>query len=164
MSIKLGNTDINKVYLGSTEVTKVYLGNTIVYDGNSLTNLILNSTFDNEDDVAFSGDFSITGGEGVYTHTAGSATFTWDLSEDMVADSSYNFTMDILNLVSGNARFRFFVNQGGSFVEVLGNTNYNSGVDVNLTAPSGANSTQLRIITSSAASSFDFDNAVLTQN
>lgn len=32
MSIKLGNTDINKIYLGATEIKKAYLGNTLIYD------------------------------------------------------------------------------------------------------------------------------------
>ncbi len=32
MSLKLGNTDINKIYLGSTEIKKIYLGSTVVYD------------------------------------------------------------------------------------------------------------------------------------
>ena len=30
--MKIGNTDINKLYIGSTEVTKVYLGSTVVYE------------------------------------------------------------------------------------------------------------------------------------
>ena len=30
--LKLGNTEINKLYLGTTEVTKCYLGNTQVYE------------------------------------------------------------------------------------------------------------------------------------
>ncbi len=129
-----------------------------------IDNLILNSENDDSLDVSYSGDFAITGGEIVYTHTAGSATFTWDLSEDMAAGASYTFTMDITNLISGNARFRIFVNQGGSFVEVVGNTNYNTGVDVTFNAPAGVDSTQLQIITSSAASSFNGDNSVLIAN
>ncbi len=32
MAIKLGNTDINKLYLGSTEIKKAYLGSTIILD------------------------------------------------------------------------------------------------------------------------------------
>jgi len=32
MSIKLGNTSINKVYLGGSEANKLYLGSTLVYD------------------------------------------------------------------------------------------------------------------------------------
>jgi len=35
MSLKLGNTDINKGYLGGTEIKKAYLGNTIVFDNTS---------------------------------------------------------------------------------------------------------------------------------
>ena len=31
--MKLGSTDISKIYLGSTEVTKAYLGSTLVHDG-----------------------------------------------------------------------------------------------------------------------------------
>ena len=33
MSLKLGNTTINKLYLGSTEINKVYLGSDLVYTG-----------------------------------------------------------------------------------------------------------------------------------
>jgi len=32
MAIKLGNTDINKVYLGSTEINKLYLGSNLILD------------------------------------------------------------------------------------------------------------------------------------
>lgn len=32
MTIKLGSTDINKIYLGSTEIKKAYLGSTLIYD------------------------------------------------------------------------------------------------------------------------------------
>lgn len=32
MAIKLGNTDINKIYLGSTEIKKAYLGNNLIFD------------------------------------------------------------------------------------------------------------------------------------
>lgn len=32
MTIKLGNTTINKIYLGSTEIKKVYLGSTLIYN------------------------------------------------------------------------------------------------------------------------------------
>lgn len=32
MSIKKGNTDINKLYFGSTEINKLYLGNTVIFD------------------------------------------------------------------------------------------------------------------------------------
>lgn len=32
MAIKLGNTDINKIYLGSTEIKKAYLGSTLMFD------------------------------------------------------------------------------------------------------------------------------------
>ena len=32
MSLKLGSTDINKIYLGSNEINKIYLGSTVVYD------------------------------------------------------------------------------------------------------------------------------------
>ena len=32
MSIKIGNTDINKIYLGNTEIKKAYLGNTVIYE------------------------------------------------------------------------------------------------------------------------------------
>jgi hypothetical protein len=128
------------------------------------SNLILNSTFDDSSNVTISTDWSITGGVAVYTHGDGSKTVDWDLSENMVAGNSYNFTLDILNLVSGDARFQILVNQGGSWVQIFSNTNYNSGVDVNITAPAGADSTQIRILTSSVASSFDIDNASLTLN
>lgn len=128
------------------------------------TNFIINSEFNNTSDVDYSGEFNITGGEVVYTHNAGFSSFTWDLSEDMVADETYNFTLDVSNLISGNARFRVKVLQSGSEVEVIGNDNYNSGVDVSFTAPSGANSTQLIIETSSSSSSFNFDNAILIKN
>lgn len=32
MAVKLGSTDINKIYLGSTEIKKAYLGSTLIYD------------------------------------------------------------------------------------------------------------------------------------
>ena len=32
MTIKLGSTDINKVFLGSTEIKKIYLGSTLIFD------------------------------------------------------------------------------------------------------------------------------------
>ena len=32
MTLKLGGTDINRVYLGGTEILKAYLGGTLVYD------------------------------------------------------------------------------------------------------------------------------------
>ncbi len=32
MTIKLGNTTINKIYLGSTEIKKIYLGSTLIYN------------------------------------------------------------------------------------------------------------------------------------
>lgn len=32
MAVKLGTTDINKVYLGTTEIKKMYLGSTLIYD------------------------------------------------------------------------------------------------------------------------------------
>ena len=35
MSIKLGTTDINKIYLGDTEINKAYLGDVLVYDKTS---------------------------------------------------------------------------------------------------------------------------------
>ena len=34
--MKLGSTDISKVYLGSTEVTKAYLGSTLVHEGKTI--------------------------------------------------------------------------------------------------------------------------------
>lgn len=163
MSIKLESTDISKIFLGDAEIEKVYLGSQLVFSS-GVQNILLNGTFDDDSDTSYTPEFNVTGGVVVYTHNLGSSVFTWDLAEELVAGQSYNFTMDILNLISGNARFRFFVNQGGSDVEVLGNTNYNSGVNVDFTAPVGVNSTQLKIITSSAASSFDFDNAVLIAN
>lgn len=36
MSIKLGNTGINKLFLGSTEVTKAYLGDTLVFGSDAV--------------------------------------------------------------------------------------------------------------------------------
>ena len=35
MSLKLGNTDINKLYLGNTEIQKAYLGNNLVFDNSA---------------------------------------------------------------------------------------------------------------------------------
>lgn len=35
MAVKLGTTDINKVYLGTTEIKKMYLGSTLIYDKTS---------------------------------------------------------------------------------------------------------------------------------
>ncbi len=35
MGLKLGSTDINKLYLGSTEIKKAYLGSTLVFDNAS---------------------------------------------------------------------------------------------------------------------------------
>ena len=42
MSLKLGNTNINKIYLGSNEISKAYLGSDMVYGDPSpyLTDLI----------------------------------------------------------------------------------------------------------------------------
>ena len=34
--MKLGSTDINKLYLGSTEIKKAYLGSTVVFDSASV--------------------------------------------------------------------------------------------------------------------------------
>ena len=33
MGLKLGSTDVDKLYLGATEITKVYLGSDVVYGG-----------------------------------------------------------------------------------------------------------------------------------
>lgn len=126
-------------------------------------NLIINSNFDNTSDVTYTDEWAISGGEAVYTHDIGSSVFEWALSTDMTANSSYQFTLDVTNLISGNARFRIFVVQDGVDVEIFGNSNYNSGVDVTFNAPSGANSTAIKILTSSAASSFNMDNVSLTQ-
>ena len=54
MSLKLGNTDINKLHLGATEIKKAYLGSTLV--------------FDNSAPIVFN---TVIGGQGVTTTTAG---------------------------------------------------------------------------------------------
>lgn len=46
MSIRLGNTEINKLYLGNTEISKAYLGSTLVFDNTSPTGTQL---YTNED-------------------------------------------------------------------------------------------------------------------
>ena len=37
--MKLGSTDISKIYLGSAEVTKIYLGSTEVYNSAEIENI-----------------------------------------------------------------------------------------------------------------------------
>lgn len=43
MSIKLWNTDINKIYLWPTEIKKTYLGSTLIYDKTATPNWLLNN-------------------------------------------------------------------------------------------------------------------------
>lgn len=143
------------IYLITDTANTFYFGNTVI------PNLIINETFDNTSDVSYSGDFAIVGGEAVYTHGGGSAIFDWDLTNNLVAGTDYRFTLDISSVV-GNARFKILVLQGASTVEMFGNINYNSGVNVTFTAPAGTN-TGVRIETSSVADDFNFDNAVLVQ-
>jgi len=67
MSIKLGNTEINKVYLGGTEIKKAYLGGTLVYENQ----VHLELPFTNQSVVRFaiqttdSSDWTIDWGDGV---------------------------------------------------------------------------------------------------
>jgi hypothetical protein len=128
------------------------------------SNIILNTTFDDATNVTHDADYNITGGEAVYTHSGGFQWFTFNLSEDMIAGETYTFTMDITNLVSGDARFKIYINQGGSDVQIFNNANYNSGVNIEITVPAGSNATQLKMYTASSSSSFNFDNGTLTQN
>lgn len=123
-------------------------------------NFIINSTFDDANNVQNDADYTISNGEVVYTHTTGGQSFTWDLNADLSADTGYNLTLDISNTTG--FRVRVWVNQGG-FTTVSGNVTYQNGtVIIPFTTPSGANSTQIRIVTSSTSNSANFDNAVLT--
>ena len=165
MAIKLGNTDINKLYLGSTEVQKVYLGNILILD-NSVppfdSGLILNGTFDNSNDLTFDGGWQIVNGEA--SCTAGSQNLIFDLSQNLNSSTNYTFNVDITS-TAGNARFRVWVFENGSWNSVVGNITYPLGTaTINFTTPSGTLGNQIRITSSSEATNFNIDNSSLIQN
>lgn len=126
-------------------------------------NIILNSTFDDTSNITYDDPpFTVAGG--VVSLSSGIGNVTFELSQDIVASQNYTLNLDILN-GTGTSRFRLFVNQADTFVEVVGNTTYADGnVSIPFTAPSGVDSYQIRIATSSAATAFDFDNVTLTQD
>ena len=108
MSIKLGNTDINKIYLGNTEITKAYLGTIEIFGGNVTppsSNLVLNGTFDNSDNILLSGSWSIVSGKLAFSNTITSQC-NLDLSSNLVNGNSYTLTFDLD--VVGNGRYGLF--------------------------------------------------------
>lgn len=83
MSIKLGNTNINKVYLGNTEIKKAYLGNTLILDNAVVTssNLYTYSNAVSDDDIDSNLNWNAT-----------SAYFTESITS---TDAGQNFSIGI---------------------------------------------------------------------
>jgi len=79
MSLKLGNTDINKGYLGGTEIKKAYLGNTIVFDNTSDTRFITTHNIASNGEtltLPYSGNNETDWGDGTITATGNTHAYT----------------------------------------------------------------------------------------
>lgn len=109
MSFKLGNIDVNKIYIGNSEMNKAYLGTTEIFGGNVTpspsSNLVLNGTFDNSDNISLAGNWSIVSGKLAYDN-AGISQCNLDLSSNLVNGNSYTLTFDLD--VVGNGKYGLF--------------------------------------------------------
>jgi len=77
MPIKLGNTEINKLYLANTEIKKAYLGNTLFYDKTVIPETRLVYEVDSsKSGTSSSNQFTIP------TTTGGGATFNYSVTTD----------------------------------------------------------------------------------
>jgi len=108
MSLKLGNTDINKGYLGGTEIKKAYLGNTIVFDNTSDTRFITTHNIASNGEtltLPYSGNNETDWGDGTITATGNSHTYTnsgvYTVKIDGVVDDwAYNNSGDRSKLIN----------------------------------------------------------------
>lgn len=165
MSLELGTINVGKAYHKGSGSNKAYLGSNLIFDNTEVSNnIISNGTFNNSDNITYDNQISISNGIATYTSIGTTTTIIFDIVEDMLPETDYTLTIDLLN--GTNNRFRFYVNQNGSFTTVNSNTTYANGVatEIQFTSPAGENGTQFRIDISSSADSFEFDNVILTKN
>jgi len=122
-------------------------------------NKIVNGTNENSNNIEYAEDYKLNKGIVKYTHSDGNSFFTWDLTETLQSGTAYKLLLDISN-IGGNARFRLFANNDGALTQLIGNTTYNNGTNTLNFTPE-VNVSKLSLSTSSASTSFDFDNAIL---
>lgn len=114
MGFKLGNIDVDKIYLGSTEITKAYIGTQEVLNEVPVdSNLILNGTFDNADNLTVPATWNLTGGTANYTR-AGEDFFILELSENITIGDTIELTFDISNTTLSGARLRVHISDVGA--------------------------------------------------
>ncbi|MCB0448464.1 MAG: hypothetical protein KDD03_13335 [Gelidibacter sp.] len=122
-------------------------------------NRIINGLYDDTEHVEYDSDFTIASSKVIYTHSAGNTLFTWDLNQPLETGVDYKLIIDIINS-SGNARFRLFAKNLATLTELVANTTYDNGTQtINFT--SSVDAGQLVLLTSSAATNFEFDNSIL---
>jgi len=110
MSLKLGNTDINKGYLGGTEIKKAYLGNTIVFDNSVDTRFITTYNIASNGEtltLPYSGNNETDWGDGTITATGNNHTYT----------NSGVYTVKISGVVD-DWNFSLFTNERGKILSV----------------------------------------------
>jgi len=157
MSIKIGNTGIERLYIGSTRINKSYVGTTQVFGEVVVapTNLILNGTFEDTTNISLDNGWSWDSpSESLYfTDGFDNADAVFTTSEDIVA-GDYEITFDIISAIqTNNARIAIQVN-GTNVVALLF-----YGRDTTQTLPftySGAASSVIEIRGSNSAGGGDF--------
>jgi len=167
MSIKLGNTDINKVYLGNTEITKAYLGTTEIFGGNVTpafdSGLIINGTFDDASNLTLGSAWSIANGVASFDDTV-TGNIIFDVVDGVIPDyTDYTITFTISNATTV-ARVRPGIfEEGQGTVPMAEYANLSNGTySISFTYAQGINGEKAAITASTGGGSFDIDNVSLT--
>ena len=167
MAIKLGNTDINKLYLGSTEVQKVYLGNNLILDNSTPSFINLNSTFDDDSDLTYEAAWSISGGTANYNRSS-NHDLIFHLSEDIQTGDSLSITFDIINPTLAGARAVIYAGSGTNGEVIQGTTIYDTAdtytVNHTLTSTSATNRITILGTNNASGGQFSIDNVQIIKN
>ena len=117
MPIKLGNTEINKIYLGSTEIKKAYLGSNLIFD-NSIPQYFLRFSGTSKDRILIpenwgtQSNFNVEFNVEEFNDTAGTTYILMKHGNDFRPDPSFR-----LGIVGGVVQL-FIRNTGGTIETV----------------------------------------------
>lgn len=137
--LKLGSTDINKLYLGATEVKKVYLGSTLVYDKTAVfVGAIADLNVTAFDDTTITLDWTTPSADnpidyyevyldGVFYENTTDASEGWVIT-GLTASTSYDITLKTVDDVGNKSAFSNEVTQSTSS-GVVYDTDFQSFLD-----------------------------------